>query len=315
MAREYEYRARDIKGQLFTGLVLADDEASAAGHVRNKGLFVTQVREAKSRQDIGVLLRNRRPIKTRDLSIFCRQFATMIESGLPILTCLNVLAEQTENPRLRDTLKVVYKRVQEGTALAQALKEIPGVFPDIMVSMVAAGELGGVLEVVMQRLAIHFEKEHRLNEKVKAAMTYPIVVMFDGGGGGHLCADVRAADLHRHLSVHECRAAIAHPLAGRRERFFDPALVAAAAGCGGRSLGDPACVAVSWPQSGAGPVCAADAGLRHADPQNRRGPFHPDPGQPDPRRRTAAGGAGSGEERHRQRDHRRSTVGLAGKPH
>ena len=177
MAREYEYRARDIKGQLFTGLVLADDEASAAGHVRNKGLFVTQVREAKSRQDIGVLLRNRRPIKTRDLSIFCRQFATMIESGLPILTCLNVLAEQTENPRLRDTLKVVYKRVQEGTALAQALKEVPGVFPDIMVSMVAAGELGGVLEVVMQRLAIHFEKEHRLNEKVKAAMTYPIVVM------------------------------------------------------------------------------------------------------------------------------------------
>ena len=177
MARQYEYRARDLNGQLFTGLVLADDEASAAGHVRNKGLYVTLVREAKSRQDIAVLLRNRRPIKIRDLSIFCRQFATMIEAGLPILTCLNVLAEQTENPRLRDTLQSVYKRVQEGTALAQALQESPGVFPDIMVSMVAAGELGGVLEVVMQRLAVHFEKEHRLNEKVKAAMVYPAVVM------------------------------------------------------------------------------------------------------------------------------------------
>ena len=177
MAKQFEYRARDGKGQLFTGLILADDEASAAGHIRNKGLYVTKVKEARSAQDIGLLLQNLRAIKTRDLSIFCRQFATMLEAGLPILTCLGVLTDQTENPRLKDKLQSVYKSVQEGSALAQSLETHSDVFPNIMTSMVAAGELGGVLELVMQRLAIHFEKEHRLNEKVKAAMTYPLVVM------------------------------------------------------------------------------------------------------------------------------------------
>ena len=177
MARQFEYRARDARGQLFTGLILANDVASAAGHVRNKGLYVTQVKEAKSTQDIGVLLQNLRPIKTRDMSIFCRQFATMLEAGLPILTCLGVLTEQTENLRLKDNLHEVYKSIQEGQALAGAMEARPGVFPSIMITMVAAGELGGVLDVVMQRLAVHFEKEHRLNEKVKSAMTYPLVVM------------------------------------------------------------------------------------------------------------------------------------------
>ena len=177
MARQFEYRARDSRGQLFTGLILANDVASAAGHVRKKGLYVTQVKEAKSTQDIGQLLQNLRTIKTRDFSIFCRQFATMLEAGLPILTCLGVLTEQTENPRLKENIHAVYMNVQEGQALAQAMTDREGVFPDIMVTMVAAGELGGMLDVVMQRLAVHFEKEHRLNEKVKSAMTYPLVVM------------------------------------------------------------------------------------------------------------------------------------------
>ena len=119
MARQFEYRARDAKGQLFTGLILANDVASAAGHVRKKGLYVTQVKEAKSNQDIGQLLQNLRTIKTRDFSIFCRQFATMLEAGLPILTCLGVLTEQTENPRLKENIHAVYMNVQEGQALGR----------------------------------------------------------------------------------------------------------------------------------------------------------------------------------------------------
>ena len=177
MARQYEYKARDATGQLYSGMILADDEAGVAGHIRTKGLFVTQIKPAKANLDIGVLLQNRRKISTRDLSVFCRQFATMLEAGMPILNCLAVLAEQTENPRLKDNLHKVYKNVQEGMALARAMEEQKGIFPDIMTSMVAAGELGGVLDDVMLRLSVHFEKEHRLNEKVKAALTYPIVVM------------------------------------------------------------------------------------------------------------------------------------------
>lgn len=181
MARQYEYRARDAKGQLFTGLILADDEAAVAGHVRSKGLYVVRIREAKSSQDIGLLLQNMQSITTRDLSIFCRQFSTMLEAGLPVLTCLGILSEQTDNPRLKDNLQKVYKSVQEGTALAKSMQAQTDVFPEIMISMVEAGELGGLLDVVMQRLSVHFEKEHRLNEKVKAAMTYPLAVMFLAG--------------------------------------------------------------------------------------------------------------------------------------
>lgn len=178
MAKQYEYRARDAKGQLFTGVILAEDEAAVAGHVRQKGMYVTCIREAKSSLDINLLLRNMRSITTRDLAIFCRQFSTMLEAGLPILTCLGILCEQTENPRLKDNLQNVYKSVQEGMALGRAMDAQPRIFPEIMIGMVEAGELGGLLDVVMQRLAIHFEKEHRLNEKVKAALIYPLVVMF-----------------------------------------------------------------------------------------------------------------------------------------
>ena len=177
MSKQYEYKARDGAGQLYSGLILAEDEAGVAGHIRSKGLFVTQIRPAKSTQDIGVILQNFRKINTRDYSVFCRQFATMLEAGLPILTCLNVLADQTENPRLKDHLQKMFKNVQDGMALAQAMEEQKGIFPSIMTSMVEAGELGGILDDVMLRLSIHFEKEHQLNEKVKAAMIYPAVVM------------------------------------------------------------------------------------------------------------------------------------------
>ena len=177
MARQFEYKARDATGQLFIGTILAEDEASVAGHVRSKGLYVSQIKEAKSRQDIVMLLRNLQPITTRDMAILCRQFSTMLEAGLPILTGLRILAAQTENFRLRDNLQNVYKNVQEGISLARAMEDRTNVFPPFMVSMIEAGEVGGVLEVVMRRLAVQFEKEHRINSKVKAAMTYPAVVL------------------------------------------------------------------------------------------------------------------------------------------
>ena len=177
MARHYEYQARDAKGQLFSGVVLADNETAAAGYVRNKGYYVTRLKEAKPKQDVRVLFQNMRTISIKDIALLCRQFATMLEAGLPMLTCLNILAEQTENPRLKDVIQKIFKSVQEGTSLSTSLRQYPDVFPDIMISMVEAGELGGVMDNIMNRLAVQFEKQYRLNEKVKAAMTYPIVVI------------------------------------------------------------------------------------------------------------------------------------------
>lgn len=177
MARQYEYQARDARGLLFSGSVLADNEMAAAVFVRNKGYYVTRIKEAKPKQDIRVMIQNLQTVSIKEISLLCRQFATMLEAGLPMLTCLNILVDQTENPRLKDAVQNVFKTVQEGTALSTSLRSYPAIFPDIMISMVEAGELGGVMDTVMNRLAVQFEKQHRLNEKVKSAMTYPIVVI------------------------------------------------------------------------------------------------------------------------------------------
>ena len=177
MARQFEYQARDAKGQLFKGTVLADNEDAAAVFVRNKGYFVTRLKEAKPKQDLRVMFQNMQTVTIKDIALLCRQFATMLEAGLPMLTCLNILAEQSENPRLKDIVQKIFKSVQEGMSLSASLRQYPDIFPDIMISMVEAGELGGVMDNIMNRLAVQFEKQYRLNEKVKAAMTYPIVVV------------------------------------------------------------------------------------------------------------------------------------------
>ena len=177
MALQYEYRARDNHGKLYIGTILAEDERAVAGHVRNKGLFLVKIKEKRHRQDVVTILRNLESVSTKHLAIFCRQFATMLEAGMPILTCLLVLTEQSESRRLRSILQETYKSVQEGSSLGKSFRLHPDVFPEVMTGMIEAGELGGILETTMLRLAIQFEKEHRLNEKVKNAMTYPIVVM------------------------------------------------------------------------------------------------------------------------------------------
>ncbi|MPM57762.1 Type II secretion system protein F [bioreactor metagenome] len=177
VAKTFVYQAKDRTGQLLTGTILADSESAVAAYVRNKGCFVTQIKQEKEAFSLITIRNKLTRIKTNDLAVFCRQFATMVDAGLSLLNCLNILIEQTYNPTLKTALSQVYKKVQEGNTLSSALSDHPKVFPSLMVSMVEAGELGGVLDDVLNRLAIHFEKEHKMNEKVKSAMTYPIVVI------------------------------------------------------------------------------------------------------------------------------------------
>lgn len=177
MAKTFVYKARDRAGQPLSGTVLADNTAAAAAYVRDKGYFVTQIREQRQPLSLRAALHSLWPVPPRDLAIMCRQFATMVDAGLSLITCLGVLQEQTGNVRLQAALKDVYKRVQEGETLSGALGAHPRVFPALMVNMVEAGELGGMLDAVLRRLAVHLEKEHKLNEKVKSALTYPAVVL------------------------------------------------------------------------------------------------------------------------------------------
>jgi type IV pilus assembly protein PilC len=116
-------------------------------------------------------------VKSKDIVIFTRQFSTMIDAGLPLVQGLNILAEQSTNPTLKVILKQITKDVEGGSTLAEALKKHPKVFDDLFVNLVSAGEVGGILDTILQRLATFIEKAEDLKSKIKGAMTYPLVVV------------------------------------------------------------------------------------------------------------------------------------------
>lgn len=176
MAKTFAYKAKDRNGEVLMGSILAENESAVAIHIREKGYFITQIREESGVSLFSAFIDNLRSISLKEISIVCRLFATMIDAGLPLVSSLNVLIEQTDNPRIKKALQDVYKKVKEGETLSRSLGDHPTIFPNLMINMVEAGEVGGVLDTVLNRLANHFEKEHKMNEKIKSAMTYPAVV-------------------------------------------------------------------------------------------------------------------------------------------
>ena len=116
-------------------------------------------------------------VTKKDIVIFTRQFSTMIDAGLPLVQGLTILGEQCENPTFKAILKQVTRDVEGGSTLAESLKKHPKVFDDLFVNLIAAGEIGGILDTILQRLATFIEKAEELKSRIKGAMTYPIVVM------------------------------------------------------------------------------------------------------------------------------------------
>jgi len=116
-------------------------------------------------------------VTTRDLVIFTRQFATMINAGLPLVTCLDILGNQADNPTMKKILLQVKSDVEGGSTFADALRKYPKIFDDLFVNLVAAGEIGGILDTIMNRLAAYIEKNDKIVKKVKGAMTYPLAVL------------------------------------------------------------------------------------------------------------------------------------------
>src|SRR5215218_1820964 len=151
------------------------DTMAVASELRQKGLLVIDVKEQSvSQKDI---LEPFKRVKLADLVVFSRQFATMINAGLPIVRALYVLSEQTENQKLKEVVVQVRKDVEAGLALSEALEKHPKVFSRLYVEMVRAGEIGGMLDGVLLRLADQLENDQELRRKVKSAMTYPIIVL------------------------------------------------------------------------------------------------------------------------------------------
>jgi type IV pilus assembly protein PilC len=171
----YTYKARSRGGEVFQDQMEGSDTMSVAAALRQQGLLVIDIKE----QGVGQrdILEPFKKVRLNDLVVFTRQFATMINAGLPIVRALYVLSEQTDNKKLKETVNDVRKQVEAGLALSEALEKHPKVFSRLYVEMVRAGEIGGILDDVLLRVASQLEKDQDIRRKVKSAMTYPVVVL------------------------------------------------------------------------------------------------------------------------------------------
>jgi type IV pilus assembly protein PilC len=176
MASTYAYRVRTKEGRVLEGKMEADGEGAVASRLRGQGMVPIQIsKESKvsMKMDINILPQK---VKLKDLAVFSRQFATMINSGLSLMRTLNILTQQTENKKLAETIGALRDDVERGSSLSAAMSKHPKVFSRLYISMVRAGETGGQLDIVLNKVADGLEADYKLRQKVKSAMTYPVAV-------------------------------------------------------------------------------------------------------------------------------------------
>jgi len=170
----FAYRGRSGAG-VVAGEIEADDRPGAVAQLRAKGVIATSVQERRAKA--AAVKKIGGSVKDKDLAIYTRQFSTMVDAGLPIAQCLSILSEQSDSKTLRDVTRRITTEVEGGATLAESFKKYPRVFNDLFVNMLAVGESGGVLDVVLQRLSGYIEKAAKLKSKVKGAMVYPVTII------------------------------------------------------------------------------------------------------------------------------------------
>jgi type IV pilus assembly protein PilC len=171
----FAFEALDASGAPARGELDADDQVTVANQLRSRGLIVLDITEQKP-TDVGDILGRFKRVKSHQLTVATRQLSTMISSGMSILRALFVLEEQVDNDKLREAIVAVRKDVEAGLSLSAALAKHPTIFNDLYVSMVAAGEMGGILEDTLKRVANQLEKDDSLRRQVKSAMMYPALI-------------------------------------------------------------------------------------------------------------------------------------------
>ncbi|MFP4649493.1 MAG: type II secretion system F family protein [Desulfobacterales bacterium] len=172
----FQWEGKDRSNQVKKGEIEAATEQEARRILARQRINPTKVK--KKPKDLFENVSFLQPkVKEQDIIVFCRQFSTMIDAGLPIIQCLDILQSQQENPTFKKMLKDIKESVESGKTLAESLKKYPNHFDDLFVNMVAAGEAGGILDVILRRLSTYMEKAARLKSQVKGAMTYPLVTI------------------------------------------------------------------------------------------------------------------------------------------
>jgi type IV pilus assembly protein PilC len=172
----YTWKGKTRQGTVATGVMEAANQEAVMAQLRGQMLTPMTVK-AKSKDISEYLGFLKQPIKTKDLVIFTRQFATMIDAGLPLVQCLKILGDQNENPTFKKIIEEVRSDVEQGSTFADALAKHPKPFDDLFCNLVAAGEVGGILDTILNRLAVYLEKADKLARKVKGAMVYPSTVL------------------------------------------------------------------------------------------------------------------------------------------
>ena len=174
--QEFNYKARRKDGSMVTGTISAPDEAAVAAYIQRQNMYVTGITKNSAilKQFSGLF---EKKVNAYDVALFCRQFATLLSAGVPLLNGVEIEAQQAEKKNFKIVLLDMAAKIKAGRSLSSVMEEYPGVFSDLLTNMVAAGETGGILETVMERMATQLEKDYRMNQKFKSAMVYPAIVL------------------------------------------------------------------------------------------------------------------------------------------
>ena len=173
----YTYKVKNSAGKVLAGETKIKSEAELRSILEGKGLTPLEIKERNALTDVSQIGIFKQKVKIKDLAVFCRQFAIVLEAGVPMATAMEVLRDQTTNKTLKYALDDLYSDIQKGVQLSTSMKKHLGEFPEMLVNMVESGEISGQLEKVFSRMADNFEKEFKQNQKIKGAMTYPVIVM------------------------------------------------------------------------------------------------------------------------------------------
>ena len=176
MATTFIWKGRSPNGEILSGEYAAENKDDLIGYLRKRKIIITSVKQKSKEFNITMPWEKR--VSVKDLGVFTRQFATMINAGLPMVQCLDILTSQMEKPYFRQAVSTVMSDVEGGSTLGEAMGRHPSIFSRLFVNMVEAGEAGGILDLILNRLAVYLEKADQLQRKVKSAMTYPAVVCF-----------------------------------------------------------------------------------------------------------------------------------------
>lgn len=170
----YKYKAISEKGKILEGYHEAKSDRDVLTMLKNNNYYPMTIEVDKEVNiKISPFLKK---VSKKDMAVFCRQFYTMLNAGISVINCLDILEKQIENKMLEEAISSVRDNLQKGMTLSESMKKHNGIFPPLLTNMIEVGETGGTLDIIMQRMAVHYEKENKIENKTKSAFVYPIIL-------------------------------------------------------------------------------------------------------------------------------------------